>query len=115
MMNYTPATIAKALVAFVTAFGGAAATSAPHDVMGWAGCIGAGVVAFAAVFATPNKTTDVAASPADKVINGVNEVIANAQSAQQDIERVKEAVSTVIKDVPVLGPLATAILAGESK
>lgn len=105
-MRYTPATIAKALVAFVTAFGGAAATSAPHDPTSWAGCIGAGLVAFAAVFATPNKSADAAMTPADQVINGVNQVIANAQSAHADIQKVKDAVSQVVQDVPILGPLA---------
>ena len=105
-MRYTPATIAKALVAFVTAFGGAAATSAPHDPVSWAGCIGAGVVAFAAVFATPNKSADAAMNPADQVINGLNGVVAQKQAAEDAVNRVKDAVSSAVKDVPILGPLA---------
>ena len=45
-------------------------------------------------------------TPADQVVNGLNAVIAQAQNAQQEVERVKEAVSTAVKDVPILGPLA---------
>lgn len=45
-------------------------------------------------------------SPADQVINGINAVINQAQAAQGDVERVKDAVETAVKDVPVLGPLA---------
>ena len=45
-------------------------------------------------------------SPADQVVNGINAVLAQAQSAQADVERVKEAVTAAVRDVPVLGPLA---------
>ena len=45
-------------------------------------------------------------SPADQVVTGLNAVIEQAAHAQSEVERVKEAVSTAVKDVPVLGPLA---------
>jgi len=45
-------------------------------------------------------------SPADKVIQGINDVVAQAESAKTDVERVKEAVASVTRDIPVLGPLA---------
>lgn len=44
-------------------------------------------------------------SPADQVVNGINAVITQAQNAQNEIERVKEAVSTAVNDVPILGPV----------
>jgi len=45
-------------------------------------------------------------SPADQVVNGLNGVIEQATKAQAEVDRVKEAVSTAVKDVPILGPLA---------
>lgn len=107
-MKYTPATIAKALMAFITAFGGAAATSMPHDAVGWAGCAGAGLVAFAAVFATPNKTDQPA--PADAAINAIQQTVAQAQSAVSEVERIKNAASDALGHVPVVGPLASAVI-----
>ena len=45
-------------------------------------------------------------SPADQVVTGINRVIEQAANAQAEVERVKEAVSTAVADVPILGPLA---------
>lgn len=45
-------------------------------------------------------------SPADQVINGIDQVLAQAQHAQSEVERVKDAVTQAVQDVPVLGPLA---------
>lgn len=49
-------------------------------------------------------------SPADQVVNGINAVLNQAQNAQAEVERVKEAVITAVNDVPIigatLGPLA---------
>lgn len=102
---YTPSTYAKALMAFVTSFGGAAAAAQPHDAVGWAGCLGAGLVGFAAVFATPNKTDTPA--PADMVINGVQALQDARTAADAELERVKAATSAVLAPIPVVGPLAT--------
>jgi len=107
-MKYSPATYAKALMAFITGFGGAAATSAPHDAMGWAGCAGAGLVAFAAVFATPNKTDQPA--PADAAITAIQQTVQHAQDAVSEVERIKTAATDALGQVPVVGPLAEALI-----
>lgn len=44
--------------------------------------------------------------PADQVINGLNGVLAQKQAAEEAVNRVKDAVSSAVKDVPILGPLA---------
>jgi putative transposon-encoded protein len=103
-MRYTPATVAKAFMAFITAFGGSAATSAPHDTIGWAGCVGAGLVAFAAVFATPNKTDTPA--PADQVINGAQALKDAQDFVAAERERAAQAVTGILGSLPVVGPLA---------
>ena len=46
------------------------------------------------------------AAPADQAISGLDAVIAQAQHAQAEVERVKSAVTQAVKDIPVLGPLA---------
>jgi len=101
-MKYTPATFAKAIVGFVTAFGGAAATSAPHDAIGWVGCAGAGLVAFAAVFATPNKT---GTEHADAAIEAMKETVQKAAASAADVERLRQVAGDVLGRVPVLGPV----------
>lgn len=45
-------------------------------------------------------------SPADQVVSGINAVLNQAQQAQAEVDRVKEAVSQAVSQVPVLGPLA---------
>ena len=45
-------------------------------------------------------------NPADQVINGINEVLAQAETAKSEVERVKDAVASVTRDIPILGPLA---------
>lgn len=109
-MKYSVGTIAKALMAFVTSFGGAAATSTPHDAIGWVGCVGAGLVAFAAVFAVPNKSSAPAQAPADTAITAIQETVAQAQSAVSEVERIKNAASDVLGQVPVVGPLAQQVI-----
>jgi len=51
-------------------------------------------------------------SPVDQVISGLNAVIAAKDSAAADVNKVRDAVSSVIRDVPVLGPLAQQALSG---
>lgn len=109
-MKYTPATFAKAIMAFITAFGGAAATSTPHDAISWAGCVGAGLVAFAAVFVTPNKPGVPAQAPADAAITAIEETVKQATTAVSEVDRVKQAASDVLGRVPVVGPLAQQII-----
>ena len=45
-------------------------------------------------------------SPADQVVTAINEVLTQAQNAQAEVDRVKDAVSQAVSQVPVLGPLA---------
>lgn len=44
--------------------------------------------------------------PADQVIKGLEAVVAARSEAQLQIDRVKEAVSAAVNEVPVFGPLA---------
>ena len=44
-------------------------------------------------------------SPADQVVTAINEVLAQAQSAQAEVDRVKDAVTTAVTQTPVLGPI----------
>lgn len=113
-MKYTPATYAKALTAFVLGFSGALGTGALTGVTTATllAAVGAGLIAAAGVFATPNKSTDVALSPADQVINNLPVVVQNVSEAAAELERVKQAATDVLGDVPILGPLANAIING---
>jgi hypothetical protein len=97
-------------MAFVAAFGGAAATSAPTDAVGWAGCLGAGLVAFGAVFATPNKVNQ--PPPVDVAITAIHESVQQANLAVSDVERIRAATHEVFgaQRVPVLGPLAQQVI-----
>lgn len=114
MTQYSPATIAKAAVAFITAFGGAAATSAPHDAIGWAGCAGAGLVAFAAVFATPNKSHEPVQSPAEQLANSAAAWAAQQAQHVADGQTVQTAIEA-LGQVPVVGPLTQEIIAGAAR
>jgi predicted RecA/RadA family phage recombinase len=49
-------------------------------------------------------------SPADSVVNGVQAVLEAKQRAEQELERVQDAITGVIDDIPVLGPLAQQVL-----
>jgi len=90
----------------------ASVSAAVTSVLGLFGVTGFGVAAYNTNKqindGTFDPTPDV--SPADKVVQGINEVLAQAESAKSDVERVKDAVASVTKDIPVLGPLATQVL-----
>ena len=45
--------------------------------------------------------------PADKIITGINEVLKQKADADAAIDRVKDIVVSQVRDVPVLGPLAS--------
>lgn len=83
----------------------ASVSAALTAILGLFGVSVSGVAAYQVTKQQKTGTFD-EVSPADKVINGINEVIAQAETARTDVERVKDAVSTAVKDVPVLGPLA---------
>lgn len=48
--------------------------------------------------------------PADMVVNGIEAVLKAQREAEANVDRVKEAVTTAVRDVPVLGPLASQAL-----
>lgn len=50
------------------------------------------------------------ASPVDQVVQGVNQVIAAKQTAEVELKKVQEALTGLVDDVPVLGPLAAEAL-----
>lgn len=115
-MTYTPATIAKAIVAFAVATVGAAATSAGGadlsvlSLGSWAAALGVGLTAFGSVFVVPNKPSDSGASAADQIINNIPLVISTANDALADLDRVKVAASEALAQIPVFGPLTKQIL-----
>lgn len=126
-MKYTPATIAKSLVAGAVAFIGAA-TAGSHggdlsslDVGSWLFALGSGFTAAGAVFATPNKQqpagdVEPATPPppiADVAIDAVQQTALNAAHGAAELDRVLQAARDIVKapavsptsDVPALGPL----------
>lgn len=77
-------------------------------LLGLFGVTVAGTAAYNTAKQRRDGTFDTApqVAPEDQVINGLQEVLNNQVNAQAAVERVKEAVSSVAKDVPVFGPLA---------
>ena len=86
----------------------ATVSAALTTILGLFGVTISGTAAWHVTRQQHNGTFEPAApvNPADQVITGVEAVIAQAQSAQADVERVKDAVSNAVAQVPVLGPLA---------
>lgn len=69
--------------------------------------LGAGAPAVAAQKVnTQRKDGTLSTNPVEQVLNGIPAVIAQAQSAQQDLDRVRQAASDALGQLPVLGPLA---------
>jgi glucan phosphoethanolaminetransferase (alkaline phosphatase superfamily) len=83
----------------------ASVSAALTAVLGLFGVTVSGV-AYGAVTKQQKEGTFNHPSPADQVVTGLNAVIEQANNAQAEVDRVKEAVSTAVRDVPVLGPLA---------
>ncbi|AOZ61252.1 holin [Mycobacterium phage DarthPhader] len=115
-MSYSPAVIAKSLMAFATATIGAAALAAHGADLSvlslgdWLGAIGAGLVSGGAVFGTPNKSATPELAPAEVVANGVSAVIAARDAAQAEYDKVQQVVTNVASQIPALGPLATQLI-----
>lgn len=70
--------------------------------------LGAGAAGTAAVVTGQQRKdgTFDTVNPADQVVQGIEAVLAQAENAKSDVQRVKDAVSAVTQDIPVLGPLA---------
>lgn len=116
-MKYTPATITKALVGgFVAAMGAATAAAGGADLSAldvgqWVGVLGAGLVAFAGVFAVPNKDHNPAPEAPvvplpDVVIGGTQQAVENAAQSISDLDKIRDGVGQILGAAPVLGPLA---------
>ncbi|BBY63121.1 hypothetical protein [Mycolicibacterium helvum] len=105
MTTYTPATVAKALVAFgvttVSTAGGLAhgVDLSVLDFGQWLIALGAGLTAGGGVFGTPNKDHKPAPeqpSPVDQVIAALPAVVQNAASANADLQKVTQAATDVL-------------------
>lgn len=83
----------------------ASVSAALTTILGLFGVTVSGTAAYNVTKQTKSGAFD-SVSPADQVVNGINAVIAQAEAAKADVDRVKDAVTTAVKDVPVLGPLA---------
>jgi hypothetical protein len=84
----------------------ASVSAALTAVLGLFGVTVSGVAWGAVTRQQHNGAFDPPASPADQVVNGINAVLAQAEQAKSEVERVREAVSSAVSEVPVLGPLA---------
>jgi Mycobacterial 2 TMS Phage Holin (M2 Hol) Family len=115
-MKYTPGTYAKAIVALlITAVTTASGLARGLDFSGldvgqWMSVLGAALTAGAGVFVVPNKPTDAPQAPADQIITGLQDVIAARDHAVSEIERVRQAASDIVGQVPVIGPLAQQVI-----
>jgi hypothetical protein len=83
----------------------ASVSAALTSVLGLFGVTVAGTAAYNVNKQQKNGSFD-SVEPADQIINGINEVRAQQQAAQEAADRVKDALSAAVKDIPVLGPLA---------
>lgn len=83
----------------------ASVSAALTSVLGLFGVTVAGTAAYNTGKQIHNGAFD-EVDPADQVINGINAVRSQQQAAQEAADRVKDALSTAVKEIPVLGPLA---------
>ena len=121
-MKYTPATIAKALMGgFVAAMGAATAAAGGSDLTAldpgqWVGVLGAGLVAFAGVFAVPNKDHNPAPEPPpvlplpDVVLGGLSQAAENVATSVSELDKIRDGVGQILGTAPVIGPLAQAAI-----
>lgn len=56
-----------------------------------------------------DQTLDFSGTAAEQAIAAINATVAQAESSVSDLQKVRDAVSNVIDDVPVLGPLGSQI------
>lgn len=114
-MKYSAGMIAKSLVAFaVGTIGAATAAAGGPDLAGldfgqWLGALAAGLAGAGGVFAVPNKPHE---SAADIVISNIPVVVEQAQQAQDNLNKVRQATSDALGDIPVFGPAAQKIISG---
>lgn len=76
------------------------------------GLLGATATATATVAVTRQQKNGAfdEVSPVEQVIRGVEATVQQVNTATTDFERMKDAVSGVFKDIPVVGPLAQQVI-----
>lgn len=112
-MKYTVATFAKAIVAFIVSGSGALVSSGAdlnHLSVGTVlTALGVAATAAGAVFVTPNKPHD-NTTAAEQIVNNIPVVVAQANAAVSDLNKVKNAAADLASIVPGVGPLAEAVI-----
>ncbi len=112
---YQLGTVVSAVLGLLLIWGGVSAGTADHVntiVAGLVALLGSAAPATAAREVGKQRKDGVfdPAAPAEMAIAGVEAVAAAQRAAQAEVERVRDVFSTVISDVPVLGPLALQVL-----
>lgn len=108
----TIATSVVTLLALWTGLSGEVTSSIVTLITAVCGLLGAGatVTATAAVTRQQKQGAFDHLSPVDQVINGIQATVDQVNNATDDFERLKDAVSGVLQDVPVVGPLAQQVI-----
>lgn len=108
----TIATSVVTLLALWTGMSGEVTSSIVTLITAVCGLLGAGatVTATAAVTRQQKQGAFDHVSPVDQVINGIQATVEQVKNATNDFERVKTAASGVLRDVPVVGPLAQQVI-----
>ncbi|BBC43569.1 holin [Mycobacterium phage VC3] len=114
---YYVGTLVPGILGIALIWGGidaGAAANVGDIVAGALNLIGATAPATAAVKVNrQRKDGTLTASPVEQVTKGVEQVLAAKQTAEAEVERVKQALETAVNGaVPQLGPLASQILNG---
>lgn len=109
---YSVGTIATALLSLLALWNVVDPNTASTVNAGLAGLLsllGVGAAGTAAVITRKQRhdgTFDAPPDPAEAVVNGIEAVLKAKQEAEAQVDRVRDAVSNAVRDVPVLGPLA---------
>jgi len=111
---YLLGTVATSVVTLLAVWRGIdtqTATALSTAITGVLGLLGAGATATAGVVLSRQRKDGVVdASPVDQAISAINATVAQVQSASADLDRVKNAVSDVFGNLPVVGPLAQQVI-----
>lgn len=107
---YYLGTVASALVGIALIWGGIEAGAAQHVsslITGLVALAGGAAPAVAArKVGEQMKDGSFDSSPADQVIKGIEAVVNARANVEAEVNRVRDAVTAVVDDIPVLGPLA---------
>jgi hypothetical protein len=111
---YILGTVATSVVTLLALWRGIdthTATALGNAITGLLGLLGVGASATAGVVLSRQRKEGVVdASPVDQAISAINATVAQVQSASADLDRVKNAVSDVFGNLPVVGPLAQQVI-----